>query len=99
MSVCVDEAWQNDTIRTVRYLCIAIPSRFCQDGACLLYCDDFISLHHDGAVDDDPPTGVHGDDCSMAVDGRDRIHGGALGSSGYALVLRRMLKTRTTLSM
>jgi len=92
MSVGVDEARQNDTARAVYYFCISILR---QGRIRLFYCDNFVSLHNDGAVDDDPPTGVHCDDCCMAVDGRDGIHGGALGSFKDALVLRRMLETRT----
>jgi hypothetical protein len=31
-------------------------------------------LYYDGAVDDDPPAGVHSENGSMAVDGRLCVH-------------------------
>jgi hypothetical protein len=73
MCVGVDQAWQDNTIGAVDHLC-ASKDRLSQDVISLVYCNNRVLLYHDGAVDDDPPAEVQGENGSMAVDGRVGVH-------------------------
>jgi hypothetical protein len=73
MCVGVDEAWQDNTVGAVYHLCV-LKDKISQDVIGLVYCNNRVFLYYDGAVDDDPPTGVQGENGSMAVNGRVGVH-------------------------